>query len=151
MAIAVPGRIVLPSLIGSVFCPVKIRQNAAQTARVNYMSCACSQTLSLCIAQSADKTFNFQDASDVDYSSATEITFDIWENINGASVFSASLTGGGIVLSNPYTFTLDITGTESGAMSATRKYCEAWVTLSGGERRMVGSGSFTVQDTRKHD
>ncbi|MDX1489438.1 MAG: hypothetical protein R3268_14605 [Acidiferrobacterales bacterium] len=115
------------------------------------MGCGCSQTLNLCIAQGADKTFSLFDASTVDYSSATEITFDIWESVTGASVLSKSLTGGDIVLSNAYTFTFDITGAESLAMSATTKHCEAWVTLSGGERRQVGSGRFKVQDTRKFD
>lgn len=141
----------LPALAGAVVCVYTIRANATQKARIDYMSCGCSQVLELCIAQGADKTFTLQDAATIDYSSATEITFDIWESINGASVLSFSLTGGEIVLANAYSFTFDISGTESGAMSASSKYCEAWITLSGGERRMVGKGAFRVEDTRKFD
>jgi hypothetical protein len=152
MALTVSYDPSLDALAGAVVCVYTIRENATQTARIDYMSCGCSQQLDICIAQGADKTFTLQDATTVDYSSATEITFDIWESVNGgASVLSFSLTGGDIVLANAYSFTFDISGTESAAMTATRKHCEAWVTLSGGERRMVGAGAFRVQDTRKFD
>ena len=151
MTMRVQSRIVLPTLAGAVSCTAIIKENATQTARIDYMSCGCSKNLDLCIAQSADKTFNLQDASTIDYTSATEVTFDVWESINGASVITKTLSGGDITLANAFTFTFDISGTESKAMSATRKYCEAWVTLAGGERRNVGRGTFTVEDTRKHD
>lgn len=115
------------------------------------MSC-CIKNIDPCIAQNADKTFSFVDSVDVDYSLATEITFDVWENITtGAILLSKSLTGGSITLVNDYTFTLNVTDAESGAMTKGRKHSEAWVTLSGGERRCVGSGPFTVIDTRKFD
>ena len=151
MSMVISPRIVLPALAGVVICTHRIKENATQTARIDYMSCGCSQELDLCIAQSADKTFNLQDATTIDYSTATEVTFDVWESISGTSVITKTLTGGDITLANAYTFTFDITGTESNAMSATTKYCEAWVTLSSGERRMVGKGRFKVEDTRKHD
>lgn len=115
------------------------------------MSCDCVQKLDLCIAQNADKQFILQDAATVDYSSATEITFDIWESKDGASVLSFSMTGGDIVLSSNNAFTFDVSNSESGAMTPTRKYCEAWVTVPGSVRRMVGAGGFRVIDTRKHD
>lgn len=148
MTLTIPKRIVLPALVGRVICVARIKQNARQVSRINYMAC-CSQKLNLCMAQYSDKTFVFQDSATVDYSSATEITFDIWESLNGAAVLSKSLTGGSVTLANNYSFQVDVSNVESGAMSATRKYCEAWVTLSGGDRHMVGSGVFAVIDTRK--
>lgn len=150
MTIAVGRRVTLPNLAGSVVCINMIDQNASQTIGIDYMSC-CIKKLDMCIAQNADKQFSMQDSSSVDFSSASEITFDIWESISGTSVLSKSLTGGDITLVNDYTFQFDVTNSESGAMSATRKYCEAWVTLSGGDRQCVGAGLFEVKDTRKHD
>lgn len=114
------------------------------------MTCSI-QDLDLCIAQGADKNYQLYDLPSVDYSLASEITFDILERIGDATVLTKTLSGGDITLVNDYTFSFTITGTESGAMTATRKYCEAWVTLSGGARRIVGAGWFTVEDTGKHD
>lgn len=151
MTMAIPSDVALPVLAGAVFCVEKIKENATQTVRVDYMTC-CIQDLDICIAQNADKTIQFQDSATVDYSSATEITFTVWENAkDGAEVLNKTLTGGDITLASPNIFQLDITNAESGAMTTTRKYCEAWVTLAGGEQRMVGAGFFEVKDTRKHD
>ncbi len=114
------------------------------------MAC-CIKKLNMCIAQNADKTYLMADKPSIDFSSATEITFDIWETFGGANILSFSLTGGDITLANDFTYTFDISAAESGAMSATRKYCETWITLSGGERQIAGAGVFNVEDTRKFD
>lgn len=150
MPIIVPGRIVLATSPAMAVCTASIAENATQTARIEVMSC-CIKDLDLCIPQNAAKTFILQDATTVDYSGATEITFDVWESIGGAAVIGKSLTGGGIILTNAYTMTFSLTGAESGAMTPTKKYCEVWVTLSTGERRIAGAGPFRVEDTRKHD
>lgn len=128
----------------------QIEQDEMQTARIDYMGCI--QKIKLCIAQGADKTFQLIGPSTDDYSSATEITFDVWESVNGgASVLSKSLTGASLTLLNDYTIQFDISNSESGALSRGNKHCEAWITLSGGDRRCVGAGIFQVQDTRKFD
>ena len=151
MSITLPAGIVLSALAGSTICYVKVAADQSQQVRVNYMSC-CVTGISLCIAQSADKVFSFSESSGVDLTSATEINFDIWENKGaGASVLSKSLTGGGITLASPTVFQLDVTNTESGAMTASRKYCEAWVTIAGGDRTLVGAGPFNVENTRKFE
>ena len=147
--IAIPKRVVLQGLTIPT-CVEVIRENAAQTLKVDFMDC-CVKKISPCMAQSADKTFSFQDADTVDYSLATEITFDIWQGIGGVSLYSGSLTGGEITLVNDYTFSLTIDNTDSSTFPKGNQHCEAWVTLSGGERRCVGSGPFQVIDTRKYD
>lgn len=150
MSVILPSRIVLTQLAGIVVCPVQIRENATQTVRIDYMTC-CIEALNICIAQNADTTYLFADKKSTDFSNATEITFDIWESFEGAFVLGKSLTGGEIVLANDFTYTFDITNAESGAMSATRKYCETWITVPGSLRRMAGAGVFRVEDTRKFD
>lgn len=143
----------LPTLAGAVVCTYTIRSNATQTARIDYMSCGCPKTLDLCIAQGADKTFVLQDAPTIDYSSAVEITFDVWESDAPGSplLLSRSLTGGDIILINAYSFTFDISGPESAALGTGNKRCEAWVILAGDEADPVGIGAFRVQNTRKFD
>lgn len=149
--IAIPNRRVAHGLV-IPRCTVRIRENAKSNVRVRFMSCDCVQEISECIAQNADKGFNFTDTDATDYSLAAEITFDIWEkNKAGFNVYSASLTGGEITLIADNVFTLTIDNAASGALPLGRNYCEAWVTMLGGKQRMVGSGVFTVIDTRKHD
>lgn len=114
------------------------------------MSC-CIQSIDLCIAQGASKVFQMRDAQVEDFSSATEITFDVWEAFDGTLLLSKTLTGGDIILPSPNIFQFSVTEAESGAISAGRKYCEAWVIIAGGDRQIVGEGSFRVQDTRKFD
>jgi hypothetical protein len=116
------------------------------------MMACCVQTISPCIVQGAAKVLDFTDNDTEDYSGATEITFDIWQGgVNGASLLSYSLTGTDITLINDYTFRASISNSDSASLPAGRHHCEAWVTLSGGERRCVGLGRFEVTDSRKHD
>ncbi len=150
MTVIVSPRIVLSGMAGVVVCSEQIRQNATETVGIDYMNC-CIQNLNMCIAQNADKTYLMVDKSSTDFSAATEITFDIWESLNGTLVLSRSLTGATITLANDFTYTFDITAAESGAMSASRKYCETWITIAGGERQISGAGVFKVEDTRKFD
>lgn len=132
-------------------CLVGIAENASQDIGVSVMAC-CPKKISPCIAQGAAKIFRFSDAATVDYSGALEITFDVWAvNINGANVFSKSLTGGGITLIDTNTFQLDVTNDESLLLPIGWSHCEAWVTLSNGDRRLVGIGNLEVTDTRMHD
>lgn len=149
MSITLSPGIIMAGLAGVSICSVRVAANQTQNVRINYMSC-CIEAISLCIAQYADKTFSFTDRSGADFSTATEITFTIWEDANsGALVLNKTLSGADIILASPSTFQLEVTSTESGAMTTTRKYCEAWVTASGGDRSMVGAGTFDVKDTRK--
>lgn len=144
------NRIVLISIPLAV-CAIPIRENGVQIMEVSVSNC-CVQEIEPCIVQGASKTLQFRDAATVDYSDASEITFDIWAgNIGGASIYSETFTGGGVTLADTNIFQVTITNAESAAFAAGRHYCEAWVTLSTGERRCVGLGRFTVTDSRKHD
>lgn len=150
MAIRFSGRTVMP-VGGIAQCPVVIREKDTQTIQVRIMAC-CVQEIRPCIVQGAAKIFSFADNDTVDYSGATEITFDAWQdNISGSSILSYSLTGGEITLANDYTFQMTIGNVDSLALPAGRHHCEAWVTLAGGARRCVGRGRFEVIDSRKHD
>jgi len=150
MSIIVAPRIVVPSSPQSVACTVAIQENATQTVVVDAMSCT-TKVIRLGIAQGADKTFVFQDAATVNYSAATEITFDVWDRATGASLLSKSMTGGDITLVSNNAYTLVVTNAESEAMTKGNKACETWVTTSIGKRRCVGTGTFRVEDTRKYD
>ena len=149
MSITLSPGIILAGLAGVSICSVQVNANQTESVRTNYMSC-CVERISLCIAQNADKTYSFSDSSGVDFSAATEITFTIWETkIAGALVLNKTLSGGDITLASPTVFQLDVTNSESGAMTTTRKYCEVWVTISGGEQLVVGADLYEVKDTRK--
>ena len=150
MSLVISPRIVLSASVSKPVCLDRICVDNLQLVRVDTMAC-CVKKIDLCIAQNSDKIFQFQDSSSVDFSTATEVNFDIWESLNGATVLSQTLTGGDIIVASPNVLQTDITGTESGAMSATRKYCEIWITVSGGDRFLAGAGSFRVIDTRKFD
>lgn len=161
MSIAVGRRATLPGTVGVVRCAhqisnnesetVRIQQILSQTVRIDSMAC-CIKKLDLCIAQHTDKTFVFEDATTVDYGTPSEVAFTIWENATtGAQVLQKTLTGADITQPNAYSFQLDITDVESGAMTATRKFCELAVTLSGGDKLIVGQGQFEVKDTRSFD
>lgn len=147
--IRLSGRTVLTSSPADTVCPVLVRIVEEQTIKVSFMSC-CFEQISPCIAQGAAKTFHFRDKSaSADYTGATEITFDVW---NSASiVLSRSLSGSTITVPEDRTFRLSISNADSAALPAGRLYCEAWVTTSTGDRRLVGKGDFIVEDTRKHD
>ena len=150
MSIAIPGRVVLSASVSKPVCPEIIKTDDLQIVRVNTMAC-CIERLDMCIAQHSDKTFRFTDTTNVDFSTATEVNFDIWESIGGAAVLSKTLTGGDITVASPNVLQMGITATESGAMTPTKKYAEIWITVSGGDRFPAGAGVFHVQDTRKFD
>ena len=150
MSIAIPSRVVLSASVSKPVCVEPVATDDLQIIRIETMAC-CMKFVDLCIAQNSDKTFQFQDSTDIDFSTATEVNFDIWESISGSSVLSKTLTGGDITVASPNVLQMGITDTESGAMSATRKYCELWITVSGGDRFPAGAGVFRVIDTRKFD
>jgi len=114
------------------------------------MTDCCSQQFSMCLLQGTDKTFLLTDRSTADFSSATEVTFDVWASPTGTSLLSYSLTGGEISIVDDYKISFAIPNSTSTGLSAGRKYAEAWVTFADGTR-IGAKGVFIVQDTRKHD
>jgi hypothetical protein len=115
------------------------------------MSC-CVKNMTPCIAQGADKDFEFRDNETVDLSSASEASFSIWRrNISGALLFSATLANSKLVFVNDYTLRATVTGAESLAFPSGSHHCELWVTMAGGEKYLLAAGRFKVTDTRKHD
>ena len=151
MTITLSPGIIMTGLAGASICLVPIRANQTELVRIDYMSC-CVENISLCIAQNADKTYSFSDNSGVDFSAATEISFTIWESRgDGVLVLDKTLSAGDITLASPTVFQLHVTHDDSSAMTPTRKYCEVWVTLLGGEQRLTGAGHYLVEDTRKFD
>ena len=151
MSLRPSGRIVLPTTPALAVCAVLVRENATQIVGVNVSAC-CAKDIEPCIVQGAAKTLQFRDAETVDYSDCTEITFDVWaQNISGTSLLSKTLSGATITVADGNIFQCTITNAQSAALPAGRHYCEAWVTLTTGERRCVGLGRFIVEDSRKHD
>lgn len=149
--IRLSSRIVIQALPVIPPCEVAVRARLEQQMQVNAMSC-CKWPISPCIVQGQTKTFVFVDDPTVDYTGASQITFDIWNrSISGASLLSYSLTGGQILLPADNKFSLVIDNSVSLSLPAGRHYCEAWVTLSTGEPVPVGMGQFTVEDSRKYD
>lgn len=150
MSIRPSGRIVVQSIPLAV-CVEQIRENASQTIGVDVASC-CAKEIAPCIVQGAAKTFQFRDLETVDYSGATEITFNVWQRtVSGTLLLSKSKTGGDILTPDGHIFQLTFSNSESAALPSGSHHCEAWVTLSTGERRCVGIGRFRVQDARKYD
>lgn len=146
-----PGGVCVEQIASIISQTSRIEQNDSQTVRVDIMAC-CVQKLDLCLPQGAAKTFAFQDAETVDFSTATEITVDIWQGgIGGTSLLSVSLTGGQITLATDYRYQFKIGNATSAALPAGRHYCETWVTLASGDRRLTGAGTFSVINTRKFD
>lgn len=151
MGLRFSNRIVLPSSPFIPPCDTPVREIATQNVRVSVANC-CIWDVEMCLPQGADKTFTMTDSEAVDYTGALEITFDVWTaKAAGTSLLSYSLTGGDISLVTDYRFTFSIDSATSEALAAGRWYCEAWVTLSDGRRRIVGAGPFIVEDTRKYD
>lgn len=150
MSIRPSGRIVLGAIPLAV-CVHRIRENASQIVRVNVAEC-CAKEIAPCVVQGAAKVFQFVDLETVDYSDASEITFDIWQNnISGTSLLTKTLSGATITIADGHIFQFTMTNAQSAALPAGTHHCEAWVTLSTGDRRCVGIGRFRVEDARKHD
>lgn len=150
MSIRPSGRIVLGAIPLAV-CVHRIKENASQIVRVNVADC-CVKDIRPCVVQGAAKVFQFVDAETVDYGDASEITFDVWQNnIAGTSILSKTLSGSDITIADANIFQFTLTNAQSAALPAGVHHCEAWVTLSTGDRRCVGLGYFTVEDARKHD
>jgi hypothetical protein len=162
MTYAVPRRVVL--FAGQAFCGVEVfecldhdvtvQQCLNHEIGVQFLTC-CVELMNPapCIGQAADGNYTFTDStSGADYSLATEITFDVWEDIESWSdnLISKSLTGGTIIVPNSTSFVLSIAAAESQAMTPGVKYCEAWAIISG-DRVCIGNGPFTVVNTRKFD
>lgn len=149
--ISIPHRRVVQGL-SITSCTLAVRENGTQVIGVRYMYCDGIYRIEPVIAQNADKLFQLKDTQSTDYSLADEITFDIWQgSISGPNLFSTSLTGGGIIVPADNIISFEIDSATSGAFPIGRQYCEAWVTISGGFRRCIGAGPFTVKDTRKFD
>lgn len=152
MSIRPSNRIVLASVPALAVCVTRVKEITEQTTRVDVMSC-CVKHIDVCIPQGAAKVFKFQDEATVDYSGASEITFDVWDSVRDGSTnrLSLSMTGGDITLPNDYTFQFTLDGATTYDLPYGKLHCEAWVTLSGGEQRLVGAGVFEVVNTRKYD
>lgn len=114
------------------------------------MTC-CIREISLCIGQGNDKRFIFtaidQDGVALDLDTLSEITFAVANRVNGTILLSKTLTGGGITKSAGGVFFLDVSDTESAALSPGRLYCEVRATSSAGDIQTIGAGPFVVQDT----
>lgn len=150
MSIRPSGRIVLGAIPLAV-CVHQIRENSTQRIGVRVSDC-CVKEIAPCVAQGAAKVFQFVDLDTVDYGDATEITFDVWQNnIGGTSLLTKTLSGTDITIADANIFQFTLTNAQSAALPAGTHHCEAWVTLSTGDRRCVGMGRFRVEDTRKHD
>jgi hypothetical protein len=144
-------RLVVSDSPGVGLCRVAIREMATQKIRVSVMSCCYFKT-DICVAQGSARTLSFHDMEDVDYTGASEITFDVWQGgIEGESLLSFALSAGTITLAADNVFQAILSGAASLALPVGSHHSEAWVTLSSGVRRLVGMGKFTVIDTRKHD
>lgn len=115
------------------------------------MTACCSHRFDLCILQGADKNFVLQDVTTADFSTATEITFDVWQaGIGGTSLISYSLTGAEITTPADNTIAFTVPNADSTTLPNGTHHAEVWVTLSGGDR--IGArGKFKVEDTRKFD
>lgn len=155
MSVRISSGLVISSLAERVPCPIRIREITSQTIRVSILAC-CYQQDEICIVQGAAKDFSCVDSSaGADYSSATEITFDIWDKKPGAAgatnLVSRSLSGITITVANDTTFSFSISSAQSVALPAGAGWYEAWVTQAGGELRLVGAGRVRIIDMRKQD
>lgn len=129
---------------------VAARITFIKSVRAGFVS-ECIEEDAICVAQGGYETLKFEGVDGSDFSGATQITFDVWESFEGASVISKTLTGGDITIGADNSFQLDLTSAETLAMAPTVKYYEAWVTTSGDRKYPVSKGTFTVEDTRKQD
>lgn len=140
-------RLVRTSTLGRKVCTIPIR------ARGNCCSPQCAKRIDPCIPQASDLELHFVDAETVNYTVASEITFDVYESRTGSAsaLLAYSLTGGTLILTQSNAFRVIITDTQSAALTRSRKWCEVWATSNGGSRSLLGAGPFKVFDTRKYD
>jgi len=131
-------------------CPVSLPLSATSQIVRTRMSDCCSSRFEMCILQNADKSFVLTDSTSSDFSTATEITFDVWNSISGTNLLSYSLTGGELSVVDDYKISFTIPNADSAELPPGRRYAEAWVTFADGTR-IGAKGVFIVQDTRKHD
>lgn len=152
MPVLVPNWLVIQSSPQPGTCSIRCQSITSCTIPVALMSCT-RKAYRVETDEGADRTFTIRDGGQVDYTDAAELTFTIWDSVNTAEVamLEKTLTGGDIVLTGPTTAVFSISDTESSLLTAGSWYYEIWATLSTGERYLIGSGPFAVNNTRKYD
>jgi len=157
MTILVSGRLVSASALENKTCPVSVRWNTPLAVPINFKRCNVTQPygkfkkVDLYIPQGADQVFQFTDADDVDYSSISGATFDVWTSVDSgsANIFTKAFGSGVLVVDNNK-INVTVTDTDSN-ITAQKYYFELWITTSAGFRYLLKYGDFYIQDTRKND
>lgn len=110
----------------------------------------CYQSIELCIPQSADRTFRLKESNEGDFTVVSDIIVKIWTNINGALLYSKSLSGGGVAIIADDTIMFEVSNTESQALPFGNRHFEVWIETSG-KQHLAAMGPFKVIDTRNYD
>jgi len=151
MALRPSNRIVRTPSPSPVVCVIVSYSDGTETIVVDVRSCRVRR-VNVEIQQGAAKTFLFADNPAVDFTGATEVTFDLWRNnINGTSLLSKTYTGGDITFTDDNIVSVPITAAESLALPAGGHWLEVWVTPSEGGPLCLAAGAFRVFDRRKRD
>lgn len=151
MSFRLSRRKVISSLIDNVTCNHEIDAATQIEVRVSYLNCNKQKPTTLYSLQNSGRNFKFTDVEEiVDYSTASEITFGVWDSVDAGSTqhFSKSL-GSGTVVVNENTVLVIVEDSDMNIPSG-RLWWELWATVAG-DNRTVGRGYFMVQDTRKYD
>lgn len=111
--------------------------------------------ISLEINQHDDKRFYFtledSDGVPVLVDDMSDIIFSLAPNLTSPSTWQKSLAAGTLIKSGDSEVYIDVSDTESGALSPGGMYCEVRGITVGGLHQTLGGGSFSITDTQIGD
>lgn len=158
MSLRLSSGLVAASLLENKTCPVLFNGYAVIVVPINFRECNVNKPygklkeVDLYLPQGADRIFQFDDLSDdINYGSASAITFDVWDSITAASTNRITKSiGSGIDTPSDDKINVTITGTDSNITAQRYRY-ELWATTSTSDRYLLKAGDFYIEDTRKYD
>lgn len=89
-------------------------------------------------------TMRDQSGQVLDISGAAEIEYAVAASVQGPKLLSKTLANGGISITAPEVFTLDLTSADTGSLSPGVYYHEAQIQTSTGETYTALYGSLTI-------
>lgn len=162
MTLRLSNRLLVSSNIENKACPIPVSYASSgldTLVDIDFRSCTVGKKygqkrpISIYVVQNSDAIFQFTDIDDsVVYSSASNITFDVWDSVNSISTNRISKTSAASEITTPDDHIINVTLTDSDtSIDPGSYYFELWVVTNAGSQYRLRYGDFIVQDSRSYD
>jgi len=144
--------LVVATGLDNVACFISVKMYATINVKVDVLNCERQKPTILYALQNSGRIYEFTDVDDnVDFSSASAVTFGVWDSIaSGSNQQISKSLGSGITANDTNKILVTLEDSDLN-LTATTFWWELWVTTFSGDNKIVARGDFVVQDTRKYD